>query len=159
MTAVAPSTADALQAITDRLALRDVVDAYAHCADRRDARGQAAVFAEDGEVRLFQGSASTEPVEVIRGRDALAKTFAGLIERYDATTYLNGQSSVAVTGDEAVGETYCMAHHLLRQAGERVLLTMAIRYLDTFRRAGDGWEIARRDLVFDWTDQRPSMPG
>ncbi|MFF4434444.1 nuclear transport factor 2 family protein [Streptomyces sp. NPDC001513] len=27
----------------DRLALRELVDAYAHCADRRDAKGQSAV--------------------------------------------------------------------------------------------------------------------
>ncbi|MGA6226357.1 nuclear transport factor 2 family protein [Streptomyces umbrinus] len=31
----------------DRLALRELVDAYAHCADRRDAKGQMALFTED----------------------------------------------------------------------------------------------------------------
>jgi hypothetical protein len=28
----------------DRLALRELFDAYAHCADRRDAEGQKALF-------------------------------------------------------------------------------------------------------------------
>jgi len=31
----------------DRLALRELSDAYAHCADRRDAEGQKALFAEE----------------------------------------------------------------------------------------------------------------
>jgi hypothetical protein len=31
----------------DRLALRELFDAYAHCADRRDAEGQKALFADD----------------------------------------------------------------------------------------------------------------
>ncbi|MFF3705437.1 nuclear transport factor 2 family protein [Streptomyces phaeochromogenes] len=31
----------------DRLALRELVEAYAHCADRRDAKGQMALFTED----------------------------------------------------------------------------------------------------------------
>jgi hypothetical protein len=31
----------------DRLALRELFDTYAHCADRRDAEGQKAIFAED----------------------------------------------------------------------------------------------------------------
>jgi hypothetical protein len=31
----------------DRLALRELFDAYAHCADRRDTEGQKALFAED----------------------------------------------------------------------------------------------------------------
>ena len=31
----------------DRLAIRELVDAYAHCADRRDADGQTALFTRD----------------------------------------------------------------------------------------------------------------
>jgi hypothetical protein len=31
----------------DRLALRELFDAYAHCADRRDAEGQKALFTAD----------------------------------------------------------------------------------------------------------------
>jgi ketosteroid isomerase-like protein len=31
----------------DRLAIRALVEAYAHCADRRDAKGQMAIFTED----------------------------------------------------------------------------------------------------------------
>jgi SnoaL-like domain len=31
----------------DRLAIRELFDAYAHCADRRDARGQMALFTPD----------------------------------------------------------------------------------------------------------------
>src|SRR4030095_2501324 len=31
----------------DRLAIRELVEAYAHCADRRDAKGQMSLFATD----------------------------------------------------------------------------------------------------------------
>jgi ketosteroid isomerase-like protein len=31
----------------DRLAIRDLVEAYAHCANRRDAKGQMSLFAPD----------------------------------------------------------------------------------------------------------------
>jgi len=31
----------------DRLAIRELVDAYARCADRRDAEGQKALFTPD----------------------------------------------------------------------------------------------------------------
>jgi ketosteroid isomerase-like protein len=31
----------------DRLAIRELIEAYAHCADRRDAKGQMALFTED----------------------------------------------------------------------------------------------------------------
>lgn len=149
----------ALADLLDRAALRELVDAYASGADRRDPVGQAAVFAEDGQVRLFTADPTvSEPVDTITGRAALAATFSGLVAQYDATTYLNGQSVLAVDGDTATGETYCLAHHLLHRDGARRLLVMAIRYLDRFARTPDGWRIARRDLVFDWTDERPSEP-
>ena len=143
----------------DWKAIRDLVDAYAHHADRRDPAAQAEVFTEDGQVRLFQGDPATHaPEQVITGRADLAATFDHLVQEYDATTYLNGQSTVSVDGDTASGESYCLAHHLTSEQGERVLIVTAIRYLDQFRRTGEGWRITRRDLVFDWTDQRTSRP-
>jgi len=33
-----------LQEAADRLAIRELIEAYAHCADRRDADGQMALF-------------------------------------------------------------------------------------------------------------------
>jgi SnoaL-like domain len=33
--------------LADRLAIRELVDAYAHCADRRDAEGQKSLFTKD----------------------------------------------------------------------------------------------------------------
>src|SRR6202012_3383793 len=35
------------QEAADRLAIRELVDAYAHCADRRAAKGQMVLFTED----------------------------------------------------------------------------------------------------------------
>jgi len=32
----------------DRLAIRELVEAYAHCADRRDAKDQMSLFTADG---------------------------------------------------------------------------------------------------------------
>ena len=37
----------------DRLALRELFDAYAHCADRRDAEGQKALFTDDTRFAVY----------------------------------------------------------------------------------------------------------
>ena len=34
----------------DRLAIRELIDVYAYCADRRDVAGQLALFTEDAEL-------------------------------------------------------------------------------------------------------------
>ena len=143
--------------LADQLALRDLVARYAHHADRKQPAEQAAVFTVDGRVRLDDGDPdTTEPIDVVTGRDELERTFAELIARYEVTTYLNGQSLIDVDGDTATGETYCLAMHVLDEGAGRELLTMSIRYLDAFARTPGGWLIADRRLVFDWVDRRPS---
>ena len=44
----------------DRLAIRELIDAYAHCADRRDADGQKALFTEDTHFVVYMNGAGTE---------------------------------------------------------------------------------------------------
>ena len=81
-----------LKEAADRLALRDLIDAYARCADRRDAEGQMALFTEDPAFHVFMNSRSPEPTFVVHWRDALAPIFAEL-NQYQATTHFNGRPS------------------------------------------------------------------
>ncbi|MEV4810988.1 nuclear transport factor 2 family protein [Micromonospora avicenniae] len=142
--------------LADRLAIRDLVDAYAHLADRRDAQGQAALFSDDARVAVYDGEPdSTEPAQVLTGREDLAAAF-GSLRSYDKTTHFNGQSTVTLDGDRATGETYCLAHHLWIEEGQRTLMVMSIRYHDTFVRQGGRWLFAERRLITDWVDRRPS---
>ena len=141
----------------DRLAIRELIDAYARCADRRDASGQMALFTEDTAFHVFMDSASPEPTYVIRGRDALAPVFADL-NQYRATTHFNGQSTVRLDGDRATGESYCIAHHLTVAGGKRTVMLASIRYLDQFVKSDGAWFFAERKLMVDWTDKRISEP-
>jgi len=140
---------------TDRLAIRELIDAYAHCADRRDAKGQMALFTEDTEFRVFMDSRSPEPSYAIHGREALAPVFADL-NQYQATTHFNGQSTVRLDGDRATAETYCIAHHLTVIGNQRTLMLASIRYLDQLSKEGGVWLFAERSLMVDWKDTRVS---
>jgi ketosteroid isomerase-like protein len=143
---------------TDRLAIRELIDAYAHCADRRDAKGQMALFTEDTTFQVFMDSRSPEPTYVLHGREALAPVFADL-NRYHATTHFNGQSTVRLDGNRATGESYCIAHHLTVDGGKRTLMVASIRYLDDFVKQQGAWLFAERKLMVDWTDTRASEAG
>jgi ketosteroid isomerase-like protein len=41
------------EAAADRLAIRELIEAYAHCADRRDARGQMSLFTADAHFVVY----------------------------------------------------------------------------------------------------------
>src|SRR5437879_13155902 len=101
----------------DRLAIRELVEAYAHCADRRDAKGQMALFTEDTHFVVFMNAKDPEPSMDLHSRDALAPVFADL-NKYDATTHFVGQSTIfTLTADRATGAAYCLAHHVSVQGG------------------------------------------
>jgi ketosteroid isomerase-like protein len=142
--------------VADRLAIRQLIDAYAHCADRRDAKGQMALFAPDTVFEVFMDSRSAEPTQTLRGRDALAPVFENL-NTYQATTHFNGQSTVEIEGNTAKGESYCIAHHLTVDGEKRMLMVASIRYLDTFSKENGAWLFAQRKLMVDWTDTRSSL--
>lgn len=86
-----------VQEVADRLAIRELIDAYAHCADRRDAKAQMALFTEDSHFVVFMDSTSGEPSQELHRRDELAPVFDNL-NSYDVTTHFNGQSTIEVAG-------------------------------------------------------------
>ena len=82
----------------DRLAIRELFDAHAHCADRRDAECQRALFTPDTRFAVYVDGEGSEPTYVLEGREALTPVFADL-NRYEATTHFNRKSTVTIDGD------------------------------------------------------------
>ena len=106
----------------DRLAIRELVEAYAHCADRRDAKGQMALFTKDTHFVVYMNAKDPNPSQDLHSREALAAVFADL-NRYAATMHFVGQSTIfALTGDRATGEASCIAHHLTVDGEKRRLM-------------------------------------
>jgi len=138
----------------DRLAIRELVEAYAHCADRRDAKGQMALFTSDTHFVVYMNAKDPTPSQELHSREQLAPVFAEL-NKYDATTHFIGQSIIfTLTGDRGVGETYCLAHHVTVDSGKRRLMIASLRYLDTFVKIDGAWLFAERKLYVDWLEER-----
>ena len=138
----------------DRLEIRELVDAYAHCADRRDAKGQMSLFTKDTHFVVFMDARSEKPSMELNRREDLAPVFDEL-NNYEATTHFIGQSTVVLNGDRATGETYCIAHHVSASEGKRTLFIASLRYYDVFARVEGKWLFAERKLMVDWKDTRP----
>ena len=139
----------------DRLAIRELVEAYAHCADRRNATGQMSLFTADTHFVVYMNAKDPTPSMELRSREALAPVFADL-NKYDATTHFVGQSTiVTLTNDRATGEAYCLAHHVTIAGDQRRLMVASLRYLDTFAKIDGVWLFSERILYVDWVDERP----
>src|SRR6202012_3408829 len=123
----------------DRLAIRELVEAYAHCADRREAKGQMALFTEDTHFVVYMNAKDPTPSQELHSRAALAPVFDDL-NKYAATMHFVGQSTIlTLTGDRATGEAYTLAHHLTVDGGNRRLMIAALRYADTYVKTDGEW--------------------
>ena len=138
----------------DRLSIRELVEAYAHCADRRDAKGQMSLFTANTHFVVYMKAKDPTPSQELHSREALAPVFAAL-NQYDATTHFVGQSTIlSLSDDRATGEAYCLAHHVTVDAGKRRLMVASLRYLDTFVKTDGTWLFSERLLYVDWVDER-----
>jgi ketosteroid isomerase-like protein len=138
----------------DRLAIRELVEAYAYCADRRDAKGQMNLFTTDTHFVVYMNAKDPKPSQELHSREELAPVFADL-NQYAATMHFVGQSTIlTLNRDHALGQAYCIAHHLTVDGEKRRLMIAYLRYVDTFRKIEGAWLFAERLLYVDWLEQR-----
>jgi hypothetical protein len=137
----------------DRLAIRELIEAYAHCADRRDAKGQMALFTPDTHFVIYMNARDPTPSREIHSREELAEIFADL-KRYTATMHFLGQTNILTLANErGTAETYCMPHHY-SSGRTQSLMIAALRYTDTIVKVDGAWLFAERKLYVDWLEQR-----
>ena len=138
----------------DRLTIRELIEAYAHCADRRDAKSQMSLFTPDTHFVVFMNAKDPTPSQELHSRQALAPVFADL-NKYEATTHFVGQSTIfSLTSDRGTGEAYCLAHHVTVDGRKRRLMLASLRYLDTFVKLDGTWLFSERLLYVDWLEKR-----
>jgi len=142
-----------LQQFEDRIAIRELIDQYAYCADTRDAEGQMSLFTADTNFEVYMDSKSATPTQVINNREGLFPVFDNL-NTYLATMHFNGQSTVKLDGDRASGVTYCRAYHLNVQDGVQKLMIAGIRYFDIMVKQEGKWVFAERKLKVCWVENR-----
>jgi SnoaL-like domain len=150
--------------VADRLALQDLVIAYASAADRRDVAGFTALFLPDATLTARRGDGEAS---AYAGTERLAEVPQRL-SRYHQTFHVVTNHRCEIDGDTATGEAVCQAHHLTTGRSGRVEsdpiesddgrtrdLMLAIRYTDAYQRTTGGWRFATRDVHILWTSEGP----
>ncbi len=135
---------------TDKLELRQLVDAYALCIDQKDVDAAAALFTVGGRLVTTFSPATPEQPIVRTGRDAIAAAVRSGLARYLSTTHMVGGHVVRPGSDHVTGVTTCIAHHVYESQGIRRMLVMALHYHDTYGREGRHWLFAERRLERHW---------
>jgi|SRR5450432_2643276 len=147
------NTEQAIQQLQDRIAIRELIDAYTYCADTRDIEGHMALFSEDTNFEVYMDEKDPEPTQIVRGNKNLFPIFNDL-DQYVSTMHLNAQCTIKVDGDRATATTYCRAYHLKLPDGVQELMIASIRYYDTIVKQNGQWLFAKRKLKVCWIEKR-----
>ena len=137
------------------LRLKAVVDEYAAALDRRDTARFLATFHPEGRLIVHAAPTDLEATSILDGHSGLRRATEG-VHPYEGTFHFIGQSQfdLIATG-EAVGQTYCLAHHLIPDHFGGENLVMHIRYAERLSVGVDGqWRFDERNLYIDWMDRR-----
>jgi hypothetical protein len=147
------TTEQRVQQLEDRIAIRELIDAYSFCADTRNIQGHMALFTKDTNFEVYMDEKIATPTQVVTGRKDLFPVFDDL-NQYFSTMHFNGQSTINVDGDHATATTYCRAYHLKVPNGVQQLMIAGIRYYDTMVKQDGSWLFAERKLKVCWIENR-----
>ena len=137
----------------DRLAIRELVEAYAHCADRRDAKGQISLFTPDSHFAVYMNAKDPTPSQELHSREALAPVFENL-NQYALRRTSSDRPLSQRLRRIAPAESCCLADHITIRGAKRRLMLASLRYLDTFAKVNGTWLFAERLLYVDWQEER-----
>jgi hypothetical protein len=143
----------AIQQLLDRVAIRELIDAYAYCADTRNIKGHMALFTEDTNFEVYMDEKNPEPIQIVKGNKNLFPVFNDL-NQYESTMHLNAQCTINVEADRATATTYCRAYHLKPADGVQKLMIAGIRYDDTIVKQNGQWLFGERKLKVCWIENR-----
>lgn len=140
---------NAVQVLLDKDAIRDLVLLYSRAIDRQDIELLRDLYTDDATDThgdSFDGNA-----------EDYCEFIAGAFPHMPYSGHHVCNHLIAVDGDEAGGEVYALAWHLVPgRDGGRQEDFMAVRYIDNYRRCPDGkWRFSKRVVTYDFKLRRP----
>jgi len=135
-----------LEAIADRVEIEALRGEFTDAAMMRDRPRLAALFTDDGALRM-----PNIPVELI-GREEIRAGGERLQAQWDFFVQNTHPGTIKIDGDRATGRTYIQ--ELARTLDGRQGQNYAI-YHDSYQRTGDGWKFAERVYEVRYLDTSP----
>lgn len=139
--------ASRLRSLLDHADIRDLLTEFARCLDDRDFTGYAALFTEDGALRM--------PGAEHHGRAGLAEYVETDLGRYHRTQHLITNHRVETDADRATSRASVHAVHLRSADDPSDWWAVGGWYDHTYRRVGKTWLIHTVDITPLWLDEGP----
>jgi hypothetical protein len=143
---------DELKGLLDERAINRLVHDYAEAVDRLNEPLLRRIFTHDA---VLEG-----PGWRFVGIDQICSILPIMKDSFVSSWHAVHQQTIRLDGNNASGETYCAGRHLQKGGyAENQVVTMIIRYQDRFVHTEEGWRIAFRKEIVDWTESGTIQSG
>ena len=136
--------------LEDRTALKTLVDAFSNLADQKDVETQKLLFTENATVESFSDG---KLVSSFKGRKQIGDAFSAYLANFETVYHINGQQTIELHGDRAIGVSYCLVVLIETDQGKKLKNTSGVIYNDEYVRRGSKWLIAKRTSRFTWRNR------
>lgn len=140
-----------LQALLDREAIRETMNAYCRGIDRGDEAALRSAYWEDATDRhgAYNGSAKGFIDYAVKARASGARMIHQV-----------SNVSIVLKGTQAAVESYFQAFQYDNDPEGQLRETFLIgRYVDRFEKRGDEWRVAARTVIYDWMKEGTAPDG
>jgi len=138
---------EAVQWLTDRALVGDLLMRFARALDEKDWAGYAALYAEDGVLHLPWGEPHPQAI--------LRESTEANLGRFHATHHISANHQIQIDGDTAASRSSLPAVHVADLLAESHW-TVAGWYDCEYRRTPDGWRFTRVAITPVWQTGSPA---
>lgn len=139
-----------IKELEDRLALKELVDTISILADKKDFQNQVLLFSENALSETFSEGKS---ILKLKGRQEMAIAFTNFLKDFETVYHFNGQHTVNIAGDKAIGTVYCLITLIGSENGKKVQSKIGAIYEDCYVRENNRWLITKRIGNFQWQEK------
>ncbi len=138
-----------IQEVSDRLALKQVVDLFSNYSDTKENEKQVQLFLPNGKVNIINDGKVTF---TLNGRQEILNAFSSSMDDYSAVFHMSGQQTVSFTdATHADGIAYNYVTMVkTNEQGQTVTTNEGVRYQDKYEKVDGQWYIAERNSNFIW---------
>lgn len=141
---------DRIDAIENKIALKELVDTFSAVADQKDNAAQASLFTENGILNSIMGDSTL----TFTGRKEIEDGFAKIMEPLETVYHHNGQLLTTIDGNNATGYSYCLATLVGEENDKRYRKTIWANYQDEYVKENNTWLIAKRTATVAWQEKK-----
>lgn len=143
--------------VADQLELSGLVHRYAAYADARRFGEITELFTVDAELVVPDPPRSLDPCVRHSGHAGVRDAMSALTAVTRTQHGIVGEVYAANEDGPASGEITGVAHHWVDSGGRFTDHVWYLRYRDAYRRVGQDWRIAFRELTIDAIESRPAQ--